>query len=272
MQTAGAFARVDAALSFFIDRYSTLADYKAVCDRLNSFDASIDAAAEIRASSAIVRAAVPQKEIEVPALTLALPDGKPLIEVDALTLKSGEHTLLTGPSGSGKSTLFRAIAGIWPFGDGRIELPTGQRVLMLPQRPYIPVGTLRAAISYPATEGSHEESTILAALEAVKLPGLAARLDEEANWSQILSGGEQQRLAIARALLDRPAWLFLDEATSALDEPMERTVYEVMQSRLPETTIVSIGHRSSLIALHARQITLVPGSATPFRVATVGEA
>jgi len=260
MQTASAFGRVDSAFAFFIDRYSTLADYKAVVDRLNSFEASVEAASLQRRNTGIHAQETPAADLAIPALSLSLPDGRKIAEIDNLTLRKGERTLLVGPSGSGKSTLFRAIAGIWPFGEGRIELPRGKSVMLLPQRPYIPIGSLRGAISYPAVEGAHADEAIRAALDAVRLPQLKERLDEEANWSQILSGGEQQRLAIARALLAKPDWLFLDEASSALDEPLEDAVYAAIREKLPETTVVSIGHRSSLINNHDRRIEMRLGA------------
>ena len=192
----------------------------------------------------------------IPALRLALPSGQPMLDVKDLTIRAGERTLLTGPSGSGKSTLFRAIAGIWPFGDGRIDLPSDGAIMLLPQRPYIPIGTLREAVSYPATNGSFSDDAIRDALTRVHLTHLLGRLDEATNWSQVLSGGEQQRLAVARAILARPGWLFLDEATSALDEGLEAAVYKALHDALPQTTLVSIGHRSSLIAIHDRRIDL----------------
>lgn len=266
-QTAGAFSRVDAALSFFIDRYSTLADYKAVVDRLSGFDKSIDAAVERRKSSKIERNPVDRADIHIPALSLALPSGKVIAGVRDVTFRKGERTLLVGPSGSGKSTLFRAIAGIWPFGAGVIEQPEGKSVMLLPQRPYIPIGALRGAISYPALEGVHEDEAILRALDAVHLPLLKDRLGEEANWSQILSGGEQQRLAVARALLAKPEWLFLDEATAALDEPLEEAVYKAIGVMLPGTTIISIGHRSSLIDNHDRRIEMRLGADELYSIA-----
>lgn len=266
-QTAGAFSRVDAALSFFIDRYSTLADYKAVVDRLSSFDQSIDAAIERRETSTIHRMEGTRPDIHVPSLALSLPDGRVIARLADVTIRRKERTLLVGPSGSGKSTLFRAIAGIWPFGDGTIEQPAGQSVMLLPQRPYIPIGTLRGAISYPAIEGAHPDEDVLRALDLVHLSALKDRLDEEANWSQILSGGEQQRLAVARALLAKPDWLFLDEATAALDEPLEEAVYSAIMKVLPETTVVSIGHRSSLIDNHDRRIEMRLGADSLYSIA-----
>jgi len=259
-QTASAFGRVDAALSFFIDRYASIADFKAVCDRLNSFDRSIDSAIAQRRDTQIIRSAKAERDIAIPALALSLPDGRVIARLADVTFRKGERTLLVGPSGSGKSTLFRAVAGIWPFGAGEINTPEGQSIMLLPQRPYIPIGTLRAAISYPSVEGAHDDAAIRAALEAVHLPLLKDRIDEEANWSQILSGGEQQRLAVARALLAKPDWLFLDEATAALDEPLEQAVYGAIREVLPSMTIVSIGHRSSLVASHDRRVEMRLGA------------
>ena len=263
-QTAGAFARVDAALAFFIDRYSTLADFKAVVDRLTSFEQSINVALESRAETRIAQSVKAGEDITIRSLSLALPNGQPMLSAGDLTFRAGERTLLTGQSGSGKSTLFRAIAGIWPFGEGEIEKPDGRAIMLLPQRPYIPIGSLRDAVTYPAGVGAYSEEAIRSALALVHLAPHAARLDEETNWSQTLSGGEQQRLAIARAILAKPAWLLLDEATSALDEGLEAAVYAAIRSALPETTIISIGHRSSLLAIHDRRIDLQRNSAGVF--------
>ena len=252
-QTAGAFSRVDSALSFFIDRYATLADYKAVVDRLNGFDASINTALDVKNASGISHAEATGTDLAIPRLDLALPNGTALAHVDNLVLASGLHTLITGPSGSGKSTIFRAIAAIWPFGKGQIDLPTGS-VMVLPQRPYLPIGTLRSAVSYPDHKDSFTDEAIAVALDAVQLGHLKPRLDEVGHWTQVLSGGEQQRLGIARALLAKPDWLLMDESTSALDEPLEAHIYTTFRKLLPATTVVSIGHRSSLIPYHDARI------------------
>ena len=259
-QTAGAFARVDAALSFFIDRYATLADFKAVVDRLTSFDRAIDVAKARKAESQIAVSGYSGRDLAIPSLALGLPDGRALAGVENLTFKKGERVLLVGPSGSGKSTLFRAVAGLWTFGQGQISVPSGASIMLLPQRPYIPIGSLRAAIAYPAAPDAFGDDALRAALKAVQLPQLPQRLDEEANWAQTLSGGEQQRLAVARALLSKPDWLFLDEATAALDEPLEEAVYAAIRQALPNTTVVSIGHRSSLVGYHDRRIKMEPGA------------
>jgi vitamin B12/bleomycin/antimicrobial peptide transport system ATP-binding/permease protein len=258
-QTAGAFGRVESAMQWFIVRYQTIASYKAIVDRLTTFGDAIQKAETLQQSSGITLPSAPGSDVSVPALSLAIPTGETIVTIKALTFKSGQSTLVTGPSGSGKSTLFRAIAGIWPFGKGEIRVPDGKSVMLLPQRPYIPMGTLREAVQYPGLSGDHPDSAINAALLAARLPKLVDRLDEEQMWAQVLSLGEQQRLAIARALLSKPDWLFLDEATAALDETTEAAIYGVMKDKLPATTIVSIGHRSTLIAMHDRQVELTAG-------------
>ena len=257
-QTASAFGQVQGALSFFIDNYTVLAELRAVMDRLIGLQAATDHKQE----SAIETA--PQAgrtDVGVEDLTLALPNGQTLLTNTTLALPRGRSTLISGTSGSGKSTLFRALAGIWPFGSGRVHLPAGARVLFLPQKPYIPIGTLRDAIRYPDEHSTASDAEIVAALQAAQLGQLAGRLDEEAHWSNILSGGEQQRVAIARALVFKPDWLFLDEATASLDEATEAAVYGALKTRLPEATLVSIGHRPSLRQWHERRLELkrVPG-------------
>jgi vitamin B12/bleomycin/antimicrobial peptide transport system ATP-binding/permease protein len=175
-------------------------------------------------------------------------------------VRKGQSTILRGPSGSGKTTLFRVLAGLWPFGRGRIATPRDGRVLFLPQKPYLPLGPLKDALCYPDAPDRHSEAQCSEALAACGLAHLAPRLAEAANWSLVLSGGEQQRIAFARTLLYRPDWLFLDEATSALDEAAERTLYELVQQRLPATTLISIAHRPSVGAFHARQLVIDPTS------------
>ncbi|WP_159730215.1 ABC transporter ATP-binding protein/permease [Methylosinus sp. Ce-a6] len=262
-QAADAFGSVESALAFFIDYYVTLSDFRAVLDRLASFDAAADRADELRAATPTRPAQTRDIKLDV---TLTLPDGRRLVEARRLEFAPGESALLTGPSGSGKSTLFRAVAGIWPYCDGRIEIPADARVMLLPQRPYVPIGSLARAVAYPAEPEAYSRHDIAAALETARLPDFVASLEVESNWGQRLSGGEQQRVAIARALLAKPDWLFLDEATSALDEKLESEIYSMLKERLPQTTIVSIGHRSSLYAFHRRHIAMEPavdGTFTP---------
>ena len=259
-QTVGAFSSVQGALTFFITSYSTIASYKAVIDRLTTFEAAIDnVRRDIRVGVKVTESAA-TADLHVSDLEVALPDGRMLMRADDVRFKHGQMTLLTGPSGSGKSTLFRAISGIWPFGKGQVDVPAGQSMMLLPQRPYIPIGTLRAAITYPGMHGDYGDAAIRAALTAAKLPALVDKLDEERAWAQTLSLGEQQRLAIARALLAKPDWLLLDEATAALDEPTEAEIYLMLKKTLPETTIVSIGHRSTLAAFHDRSVGMQKGA------------
>jgi putative ATP-binding cassette transporter len=259
MQTLSAFGTVQDALSFFITFYRTLAEWQSVVARLAGFETSIENAEALTGKENIIHVASNDKAaIDLEKLVVTLPNGAPLVKADGFTLRSGERTLLTGPSGAGKSTLFRAIAGIWPFGTGSIAIPAQASLMMLPQRPYFPVGSLRAAIVYPAEESAFSPEQVGGALMAVGLPDLASRLDEDAHWNRMLSLGEQQRLGIARALLHAPQYLFLDEATASLDEPSEAALYGLLKDRLPATTIVSIGHRSTLEAFHQRDVTLAP--------------
>ena len=185
-----------------------------------------------------------------------LPAGVPLVAATDIKFNAGDRVLVNGPTGSGKSTLFRAIAGIWPFGAGSIAIPEGASVMTLPQRPYFPIGTLLSAVSYPALSDHFEVAKVREVVTAVGLPALAERLSEEAHWNRMLSLGEQQRLALARAILHAPQYLFLDEATASLDEPSEAALYRLLQERLPDVTLVSIGHRSTLRAFHHRTFVL----------------
>jgi len=192
--------------------------------------------------------------INASSLALEKPCGAPLLKIETLHLTVGKATLLTGRSGTGKSTLLRVLAGIWPHAQGRIEMPARSRLLVLPQRPYLPEGSLRDAITFPRVFSVNEDARISALLTEVGLSALSERLDEQAHWQQKLSLGEQQRLTVVRAILFEPDWLLLDEATASLDEPAERMVYTLLRERLPLATIVSVGHRSTLRTLHHRSI------------------
>jgi putative ATP-binding cassette transporter len=251
MQTASAFGQVQGALSFFVQAYAQLADWKSVVDRLLDFEAAVEAAALAEKSAPLVQSASSDAALRLGQVDVALPDGRVLIKEAGAAISPGARILLTGESGSGKSTLFRVLSGIWPFGRGAVQMPAAARPLFLPQKPYMPVGTLRQALLYPH-DGGADDATLRATLESVRLPGLAGRLDETANWAGVLSPGEQQRLAVARALLARPDFLFLDEATAAMDEPNEAHIYELLARSLPDTAIVSIGHRATLKAFHTQ--------------------
>jgi ABC superfamily ATP binding cassette transporter len=253
MQTISAFGRVQDALSFFVESYGSIAELAAVIQRLAGFTEHMEESA--RVTSDIVRSEGTSDTLALQELSIHLPDGAPLLTGCTLHFAHGSHVLVTGASGAGKSTLLRALAGIWPFGSGTIDLPQGAKRLFLPQRPYLVLGSLRRALSYPRTAAASDEE-IARILKLVGMDHFAARLDDVDDWSRILSLGEQQRLAFARILLIRPDWIFLDEATSALDEAREHTLYQLLYQELPNASIISVGHRSTLFALHDTELRL----------------
>ncbi len=256
-QTARAFANVDSSLTFFITYYVSLAELKSVVDRRTSFEAALERAhgygTGLRKHA---EDSSEEKNLDIAAFTLELPDGRVIVQSSDLQFAANQPVLLIGPSGSGKSTLFRAISGIWPFGEGTITIPKNCRVMLLPQKPYIPNGSLKAAITYPSQPDDFDDEAIRNVLTAAQLDHFIDKMDVEEIWSQCLSGGEQQRISLARALLAKPDWLFLDEATAAMEETMEAKVYEILAARLPDTTIVSIGHRTSLVRFHKRYLAM----------------
>ncbi len=244
-QTAGAFGSVQGAMSWFVTTYRELANYRATIDRLLLFRDAIDAARSSK--DGVKEAEAAGVDFRIDGLNIRLPDGRVLLETDSLVLHRGRSVAFTGRSGSGKSTLFRALAGIWPFGTGSVQPGIGTK-LFLPQRPYFPLGTLREVVSYPSSPTAYDDATIKTALAQVHLGELAEELGHTDNWAQRLSGGEQQRLALARALLLKPDWLFMDEATSALDSDTETAMLNVLKAELPATTMISITHRNSVAA------------------------
>jgi putative ATP-binding cassette transporter len=269
MQTASAFGQVQDSLSFIVSSYTDIAAWRSVVLRLLGFERAL---ARVRAEAAVEgvsRGPGANGELSLDHVDLQLPGGRPLVEGVSLDFRPGDTALISGPTGAGKSTLFRAIAGIWPFGRGEIRLPRDRRVLFLPQKPYLPIGTLREVVSYPTPAAGIDDAAIRDALQAVGLPQLAPRLDERAHWALALSPGEQQCIAFARALVQKPDWLFLDEATSAVDEETEVRLYSLLRERLPATTLVSVGHRSTLRAFHARRLVVTPNGTGPATVTEV---
>jgi putative ATP-binding cassette transporter len=260
VQISNAFGQVQGALSWFIGAYTDFASWKATVDRLSGFrKAILLTQEESRAGTGpVVASDATIDDLELHDLELELPAGRALVSGINARIEPGERVLIKGPSGSGKSTLFRAIAGIWPFGAGRVRLPSEFHSLFLPQRPYFPIGTLRQVVSYPAAAETFSDTQLREALAAAGLAHFSGRLDEQQNWTQQLSGGEQQRIAIARALLQKPAWLFLDEATSALDEPSQEHMYELLTDRLKNAAIISIAHRAALTDFHGKLWELKP--------------
>jgi putative ATP-binding cassette transporter len=255
MQTANAFGQVQGALSVFVNVYRQLAEWRAVVERLSGFDRSIAVARDAAVTPPVIALTTTDANvITLQDLSVRLPNSVPLISAENISIKLGERVLVSGPSGAGKSTLFRALAGVWPFGEGAITIPKNARMMILPQRPYFPIAPLAAAVAYPAEPGQFDAATIAQLISAVGLPALVPRIEEEAHWNRMLSLGEQQRLGIARALLYGPDFLFLDEATASLDEPSETALYQLLDQRLPRATIVSIGHRATLAAFHRRRL------------------
>lgn len=258
MQTASAFRHVQDALSWFIDAYPQFATWKATVDRLTGFTQALAQAREEAERIDGERIEEETDALALENLSVALPQGEPLLASSSLAIRRGERVLVTGPSGSGKSTLFRTIAGIWPYWKGRIVLPKGARFLFLPQKPYFPLGTLKDAVCYPGQAGYVDDQTLCEALRVVGLGHLADELARVRDWGQVLSGGEQQRLAFARVLLNRPDWVFLDEATASLPDEAQAAMYRLLAERLPDATVVSIGHRESLAEFHARRLDWKP--------------
>lgn len=254
MQVSSAFGNVQGALSYFIDMYTSIAQWQAVVMRLTFFGRHMHEVSADAEKFHLDRFVVAQ-EVEAENMQVNLPDGTPLLSNISFVLHPGSNVLIKGVSGSGKSTLLRAIAGIWPYVEGKIRMPAQDKLMFIPQKPYLPLGTLREALLYPGGKKAND-SELIALMELCQIGYLQDKLDIVADWSHVLSVGEQQRLAFVRAHLQQPAWLFLDEATSALDEETEAKMYLLAAEKLPDTTIVSVGHRSTLNKYHSLQLKL----------------
>ncbi len=259
-QISNAFGHVQNSLSFIINAYSTIAHWRSVVQRLAGFQESMEAAAlQEKIPREKILTESTKSSLQVHDLNLELPNGIKLASGINLEVPQGKSLLVSGPSGCGKSTFFRTISGIWPFANGRIELPAGMRGMVLPQKPYLPVDTLKSGLTYPEAPKNITDSQIQELMTLCRLGHLIPRLHDIENWSQILSPGEQQRVGFARILIHQPDWLFLDEATSALDEPTQAHLYQTLRTRLPKLTLISIAHRASLKDFHDMHFEMASG-------------
>lgn len=257
IQLRGAFGAVEATLSWFAHSYEKIAIWKASVDRILTLDDAIEKAEYDRHQSKLLFSTSAEDELHIQNLSVKLPTHDHLVTIEDVRFESGKDVIITGRSGSGKSTLFRVLSGQWVWADGTVVRPEGP-LTFLPQKPYFPIATLRAALTYPEPSESFDSARLTEILHVCQMGSFADRLDEHADWARILSGGEQQRMAIARAILSNPKWLFLDEATSAMDSETEATIYQQLKAELPDTTIVSIAHRPSLKDYHDIQMRLEP--------------
>lgn len=259
MQIGAAFGQVQAALNWFVDNFPRIAEWRSAISRLMGFQAAIEDLAALAADPeqpTITVSVGTADSLVLRDLEVAFADGTTVIAESSAEIRAGERVLIKGASGSGKSTLFRAIGGLWPWGAGEIITPPAASMMFMPQRPYLPLGTLHAALSYPAATNAFSDDEAREALRLVGLAHLAQSLDEEERWDRVLSLGEQQRMAFARLLLHKPAWIFMDEATAALDEPNQDMLMQLVLDRLPHVAVVSIGHRQGLEVFHNRTLTL----------------
>jgi putative ATP-binding cassette transporter len=261
IMVAGAFSQVQWGMRWFVDNFSHLADWRASVFRVARFREALDGLPAIEeGAEEIKRGPHPDGHLTFEGVRILLPeDGHILIEDASVSVIPGERVLIVGETGAGKSTLFRAVAGLWPWGSGTILTPPPETMAFLPQRPYLPLGTLRNAVTYPHPPEAFSDADVRQALERCDLSNLVAKLDLVERWDRELSLGEQERLAFARLLLHKPGWVFIDEATAALDEDSQRHIMGLFDAELKDTTVLSIGHRPDLAAYHTRTLQLVHG-------------
>ena len=260
IMVAGAFSQVQGAMRWFVDNFSRLADWRAAIHRVARFREALDNLPAVEeGSEEMKRALHPEGYLAFEGVRILLPDGHIVIEEANVSVMPGERVLIVGETGAGKSTLFRAVAGLWPWGSGTILTPKPESMAFLPQRPYLPLGTLRNALTYPAAVDAFSDADVRQALERCGLGNLIDKLDKDDRWDKELSLGEQERLAFARVLLHKPAWVFLDEATAALDEGSQANVMGLFNAELKNTTVMSIGHRPDLAAYHTRTLQIIHG-------------
>jgi vitamin B12/bleomycin/antimicrobial peptide transport system ATP-binding/permease protein len=262
MQISTAFGEVQKSLSWFVDAYVRVAEWRSQVQRLTGFSDAMEKVEQEKSSLLLTPMETDSPTLAIADLEMSAPDGRKLFSADQISIKAGQNTVVNGASGSGKSTLFRAFSGLWPFAKGQIKTSPADQSLYLPQKTYLPLGTLKACLTFPALPEAFSDDQVKAVLQPLGLQGFAARLDETALWHSTLSPGEQQRLAIARALLNKPKWLFLDEATSALGEEAEADIYRLIHEQLPDTTVVSIAHRRSVDQFHSQRLSVDPASAS----------
>ncbi len=261
MMVTGAFGQVQGSLRWFVDNFSRLADWRAAIHRVGRFRAALDELPIVEdGAERIERVLNPDGHLTFQGLKILRPDGQSVIDDASANILPGDRVLIVGETGAGKSTLFRAIAGLWPWGSGTIKTPPLESMAFMPQRPYLPLGTLRYALTYPVAPETFSNDVLQKALERCGLDELYAALDQEGRWDKGLSLGEQQRLAFARLILHRPPWVFLDEATAALDQESQHRVMTLFNDELKDTTVLSIGHRPDLATYHTRTLQIIHDS------------
>jgi vitamin B12/bleomycin/antimicrobial peptide transport system ATP-binding/permease protein len=258
MMVVGAFNQVQSSLRWFVDQFPSIADWRATLHRVSAFKAAVDEVDQIDATVDTIKLVQnPEERLAFEGVSVLLSDGRVVISEATVEIEPGERVLIVGESGAGKSTLFRALAGLWPWGSGIIRLPDPDRMMFMPQRPYLPLGTMRAAITYPDRPDEFATTEVEAVVKRVGLAEFLPTLDAQGRLDRSLSLGQQQLVAFARLLLHQPAWIFLDEATSALDELSQRRAMSIFDRELNQATVLSIGHRPGLEQFHTRVLHLV---------------